>query len=196
MANAAAAPRLGSHTVINNIPFTNQTDPRMFPPYEKRDYPKMMTRVCTQADLDAWLERNGNVDDNGKIKYPGGRPRVGISVVSFLDDIGQPIVVNDPEEEAEFRAEHPDASNPEGEQTSLRDENAELRAKMAEMQAKLDAATGKRVKSKVDDEEEQDPPAKDEPDKPTNALSGLERRKKEMEDKKKAAAKLNLPKDL
>ena len=83
------------------IPLTSQTDPDKFPMYEYRPYPRMMTKLCTQADLDIWLAENSYTADNGKIAYKGGRPRVGTST-AVLNESGQAVIVNSAEEEAEF----------------------------------------------------------------------------------------------
>lgn len=138
---------IGTHTILNSIPFTKQTDPRQFPAYEKRDYPKMMTKVADEDDLKGWLERNRFQDDNGKDKYPGGRPIVGKSVVPYYLEHGEPVVVDDPAEERAFRDEHPEALNPEQVTADLVDENTSLKQKLEEMQARLARAEGREDKA-------------------------------------------------
>ena len=88
------------------IPQTAQNDPDKFPLYEYAAYPRMMTKLCTEADLKDWLENNSFTGDNGKVAYKGNRPRVG-SPIPVLDAARQPIVVNSEAEEREFLKNHP-----------------------------------------------------------------------------------------
>lgn len=114
--------------VESSIPHTRQRDPNNFP-YEFREYPKAMNVLCDQAYLDAWLERHKQMDDNNKAYWHGGRPIVGKTVVPVLDELGDPVHVYDEDEEAAFRAEHPEALtivSQAAEIDTLRAENARL----------------------------------------------------------------------
>ncbi len=105
------------------IPLTPQTDERNFPRWQENappgksghPYPKMLTRICTREDRDAWVEKNRRVDRVTREDYwEDTPPRVGalipIMVSSDLVNAGLcqlanvPLVVNDKEEEARVRA--------------------------------------------------------------------------------------------
>lgn len=88
------------------IPLTDQTDPRKFEGYEFEEYPKMMLAMV-----------------DGKH-------------VPFVDeDSGQPIVVYDEDEEAEFRADNPDAVRSPVNSSAL---NASDRAELEALRAQRD----------------------------------------------------------
>lgn len=124
-----------AHDVRSSIPLTPQTDPAAYPPHLHRDYPKAMNTKADQAYVDAWMERNRQIDDNsGKPYWPGGRPRVG-SIVPVLDDMFAPIFVQDEIEEQEFRAEHPETITI----VSIDTEMQQLRAANERLQALVDA---------------------------------------------------------
>ena len=137
------------HDIRMHIPLVarNQDDPEVM--YEHQEYPKMMLTVCDQKYLDAWLERNHVEDERGKKSYRGGRPRVG-SPVPILDDDFKGALVNDPDEEEEFRALHPEAivqrSGPPADQNEVMRLEADNRAKeteLVELRARLAAQTEK-----------------------------------------------------
>lgn len=125
-----------THDIRMHIPLVarNQSDPEVM--YEHQEYPKMMLMTCNQAYLDAWMERNVSEDERGKKSYRGGRPRTG-SPVPVLDDDFKGVVVNDPDEEEEFRASHPEAlllrSGPPVDQNEVMRLEADNRAKEAEL---------------------------------------------------------------
>lgn len=108
------------------IPLTDQTDPRKFEGYEYEEYPKMMLAM---------------VD---------GRH------VPFIDeDSQQPIVVYDEDEEAEFRADNPEAVKSPVNSSAL---NAKDRAELEELRAQ-------RSKPVVEEDGE--------PARPVNKLAGV-----------------------
>lgn len=113
------------------IPLTDQTDPRKFEGYEFEEYPKMML---------ASVE---------------GRQ------VPFVDeDSGQPIIVYDEDEEAEFRADNPEAVKSPVNSSAL---NA---ADRAELEA-LRAQHSKSAVAEDDDESEEETPP------PANRLAAV-----------------------
>lgn len=103
----------------SNIPLTAQTDARNFPEWEGTDaahgrpgcrFPKMLTRVCTQADVEAWLATNKHFDaQTRETFYTERAPRVGSQIpVTANDDlvtagraarVGDPVVVELPQDE-------------------------------------------------------------------------------------------------
>ncbi len=114
------------------IPLTDQTDPRKFEGYKYEEFPKMMLALVE------------------------GRH------VPFIDqDSGQPIIVYDEDEEAEFRADNPDAVKTPVNSSAL---NAADRAELEALRAARNA------KPTVEDDEEGD--NVDEPAKPVNKLAG------------------------
>jgi hypothetical protein len=105
------------------IPLTPQTDERNFPRWQENAppgqsghaYPKMLTRPCTREDREQWLATNKRIDANTRQEYYDNvAPRVGspipiIVTQEMVDDglaqlAGEPVVVNDKEEEARVRA--------------------------------------------------------------------------------------------
>lgn len=120
--------------VESAIPRTPQRDPANFP-YEFREYPKAMNMRCTREYLDAWMERHKQFGDDMRPYWSGGRPQVDKSVVPILDEMGEPLFVQDEDEEREFRAAHPEALDIVGvqdEMNQLRADNDRLRALAAE----------------------------------------------------------------
>ena len=90
------------------IPQTAQNDPDKFPPYEYTPYPRMMTKLCTEADLKDWMEHNSYITDNGKTAYKGSRWVVG-SPIPILDAARKPVIVQNAAEEAAFLKANPSA---------------------------------------------------------------------------------------
>ena len=105
------------------IPLTPQTDERNFPRWQANappgksghEYPKMLTRICTREDREAWVNKNRRVDRVTREDYwEDTPPRVGamipILVTQDLVDAGlcplanEPLIVNDREDEARIRA--------------------------------------------------------------------------------------------
>lgn len=106
------------------IPLTSQTDERNFPRWEGEDappgksghrYPKMLTRPCTKEDRAKWVDEHRRVDRITRDEYwEEPSPRVGsqipmISTQDMVDEglakvAGEPIIVNDKEEEIRVRA--------------------------------------------------------------------------------------------
>lgn len=134
------------HSVRAQLPFTKQTDPNEFPAYDYAEYPKMLLRKCTKEDLEAWVEANKNVDEHGKVSYNAGRPRVG-NPIPVLDDVNQPLVIHNREDEEDWRAanpgvelyEPPTAASTSGQVARLEKENEEMRAKLAALEGNGDA---------------------------------------------------------
>lgn len=169
---------MAQHDIRMHIPLVarNMGDPEAF--YEHQEYPKMMLVLCDQKYLDEWMARNMTEDERGRKSYKGGRPRVG-SPVPILDDDFKGFIVNDPDEEEAFRAEHPEAltlrSGPPPDQsefTALEQKNKAMEAELAELRAKLAGSSGTAQAEK--------PP---EPEKNGGAKPGL-------------SSMLKLPKDL
>lgn len=106
------------------IPLTPQTDERNFPRWEGDQappghsghrYPKMLTKPCTKEERTAWVDKNRRVDRVTRDEYwEEAAPRVGsqIPILSTQDMVdeglaqlaGQPLIVNDKEEEIRVRA--------------------------------------------------------------------------------------------
>lgn len=106
------------------IPLTPQTDERNFPRWEGENappgrpghrYPKMLTRPCTRADREAWVEKNRRTDRVTREDYwEEPPPRVGapipmLATQAMVDEglaqlANEPIVVNDKEDEIRVRA--------------------------------------------------------------------------------------------
>ncbi len=105
------------------IPLTPQTDERNFPRWDAKappgksghPYPKMLTKICTREDREAWVNKNRRVDRVTREDYwEDTPPRIGapipILVTQDLVDAGlcplanEPLVVNDQQEETEIRA--------------------------------------------------------------------------------------------
>lgn len=105
------------------IPLTPQTDERNFPRHDPgaapgksgHPYPKMLTRICTREDRSAWIEANRRVDQTTRQDYwESTPPRVNAPIPmlttqdmvdeGLCDLAGQPIIVQDKEQEARVRA--------------------------------------------------------------------------------------------
>lgn len=126
------------HNIISSIPLTDQTNPNKFPAYQFQEYPKMMLKKVTKEDIAAWEDVNKRVDEGtNRVSYPMGRPRLG-STAPILNVDGQPAMVNDPEEEEAFLAEHPEAVQIEQatDTSALMDRLAKLEAENAALRAK------------------------------------------------------------
>ncbi len=111
------------NSITHAIPLTAQTDPNKFPKGDYQPYPRMMVRVSDDSKLD-------------------GKP--------FYDPTGRiPVIVQNEDEEAEFRAAHPgevrdnvpNAADMQDELTKLRAENARLRDQQGGQRAKAPRAT-------------------------------------------------------
>ena len=98
------------HSITHAIPLTAQTDPNKFQRAEYQPYPRMMVRASDDPKLD-------------------GKP--------FYDVTGRiPVIVQNEEEEADFRAAHPgevrdavqSGASMQDELAKLREENARLKA--------------------------------------------------------------------
>jgi hypothetical protein len=124
------------HNVTKQIPLTRLTDPTAFPPSEFQEYPKMLLRPATDADIKLWAQDNQVVDDrSGKVSYRPGRPRLG-ALIPIMGVDGQPLTVASAEEEEQFRRDNPevmDASKgaPDPERARLEAEVAALRRQLA-----------------------------------------------------------------
>ncbi len=96
------------------IPLTPQTDERNFPRWDKNapagksghPYPKMLTKICTREDRDAWVEKNRRTDRVTREDYwEETPPRVGAPIPipatqELVDEglseiVNAPVVVND-----------------------------------------------------------------------------------------------------
>ncbi len=105
------------------IPLTNQTDERMFPRWQPdappnksgSPYPKMLTRPTTREDQEKWRLSNRRRDQNtGQDYFESTPPRLGspiplIVTTEMVDQglaqlAGEPVIVNDKEEEVRVRA--------------------------------------------------------------------------------------------
>lgn len=129
------------------IPQVGPNDQNNYDPYEYKAYPRMMTKLCTQADLDDWLANNSYTADNGKTAYKGNRPVVG-TAIPYLDAARRPIIVNDADEEAAFLAAHPPAAGVARIELPAQNSDA-IAAKekeIAELKAQLAAATTEKRK--------------------------------------------------
>ena len=105
------------------IPLTPQTDERNFPRWRDdaepgqsgAKYPKMLTRPVTEEDTEEWIRKNRRLDMTTRMEYwESVAPQVGgrIPLLSTQKMVaeglqrvaGEPIIVNNPEHEAEVRA--------------------------------------------------------------------------------------------
>lgn len=130
-----------ANAIRSNIPLYQQTDPKFFPDYQFREYPKMMTDAhgdpIIRNPVYATTEGGQQVIRNGKPHLIGG----------------EYVTVANPEEEAEFLEIHPECAKkvsiPLNADSAMRDlesenarlrklllENEELNAKVAEKPAK------------------------------------------------------------
>lgn len=152
--------------VESSIPHTRQRDPNNFP-YEFREYPKAMNMLCTKDYLEAWMDRHKQMGDDNRTPYwHGNRPIVGKSVVPILDELGDPIHVYDEDEEAAFRAEHPEALSivsQAAEIDTLRAENQRLQELLTENAGLRRETAGQGKPADDDRKEDETGPAKDEP---------------------------------
>lgn len=101
------------------IPLTPQTDERNFPRWSKdakgsdsgAQYPKMLTRLCTRADLEEWRQTHGQFDpQTQRTHWNEAGPRIGSQIPRLatpeMVDAGlakvanEPIIVDDKEMEA------------------------------------------------------------------------------------------------
>ncbi len=112
------------HSITKFIPLTPQTDPNNFPQGEYRPYPRMMVHV----------------DDHPDAKLRG-KP--------FFDASGRhPVIVQDEDEEAAFRAAHPGEVRDNVESgASMQDELAKLRAENAKLRESQSGAKDPAPKS-------------------------------------------------
>jgi hypothetical protein len=100
-----------------NIPLTPQTDPRKYPEYKFREFPKMLLQKCDDRYVEVWRQRNSYLDERtGKFSYIGVSPRVGSMVpllataedveLGFATAVNDPVIVNNPEAEAHAKKLH------------------------------------------------------------------------------------------
>lgn len=100
-----------------NVPITKQTDPRNFPVYEFREYPKMMVAPATKEYIQHWRETHSYVDDRtGKLCYQGAAPRLGSTqpcladeddvANGFADAVGKAIIASTPAQEKAYWQAH------------------------------------------------------------------------------------------
>jgi hypothetical protein len=101
------------------VPLTPQTNERNFPVWNEdappgfsgHPYPKMLTRICTRADREEWLQIHRKRDQNTKEDYWEESPPVVGSPIPVLvtQDLvneglfrvaGQPVIMTDKEHEA------------------------------------------------------------------------------------------------
>lgn len=93
-----------------NLPITPQTDPRNFPEYEYREYPKMILIPARKEDIQAWRDINSYVDTaSGRVSYMGAAPRLNSLVplranqedvdAGFASAIGKELIARNLEEE-------------------------------------------------------------------------------------------------
>jgi hypothetical protein len=131
------------HDIRGYIPMTQQTNPANFPPYVKREYPKTMLKAADEAYVKDWYRRNAMTDDKGATYYRGTAPLPG-ALVPMLDRSGEPIIVHDATEEANFAARHPAAittievevpQHTADELAQLRADNERMKAMIAERDA-------------------------------------------------------------
>lgn len=87
-----------------NIPLYRQTDPKYFPDYEFKEYPKIMTDESGQAIVDNPIYLMTTPRDPEAV--PKEVMRNGKPVVIG----GDPVVVKNPDEEAAFLKEHPECA--------------------------------------------------------------------------------------
>lgn len=121
------------HDIRSAIPFTKMTDPANFPMHVHRDYPKML------------LRSNPN-------------PKSKTLVVPVLDELEQPVVVMDEDEERDFLKANPEIaedirkSTPKSAADRLADDNELMRKMIAEredLQARLKAAEERASKAEA-----------------------------------------------
>ncbi len=105
------------------IPLTPQTDERLFPRWQQdappnksgSKYPKMLTRPCTREDREKWAVSNKRRDQNtGQDYFESTAPRLGAPIPLIVTNemvtdglaqlAGEPVIVNDQEEEVRVRA--------------------------------------------------------------------------------------------
>lgn len=102
-----------------NVPLTPQTDPKNFPDYIFRRYPKMICREATMDDVAANLRKRMADPATGACLDPEWRPlTVGQTIPSpasldhvtkgYANSVGDPIVVRNPGEEFDVTGEMPD----------------------------------------------------------------------------------------
>lgn len=93
-----------------NLPITPQTDQRNYPPYEFREYPKMITVPARKEDIDAWRKRNQFLDTaTREVSYNGAAPKLAAMVplratqndvdAGFAISVGDEMVAQNKEEE-------------------------------------------------------------------------------------------------
>ncbi len=103
-----------------NIPLAWDTNPANFPRYEFREYPKMLLKKATQADVDAWKAKHRMVDTRtGEASWPCAAPNVGdmipVSATNnhvasgFANQAGDPLIMQSKEQEDEFFGCYPEA---------------------------------------------------------------------------------------
>jgi hypothetical protein len=130
-----------ANAIRSNIPVYQQTDPKFFPDYEYREYPKMMT------------DENGDpiirnpvhaTTDDGRQVMRNGKPHI-IG--------GEYVTVANPEEEAEFLKIHPECAkkvsipiHADAVMQDLENENARLRKLLLENEELNDKVAAKPTK--------------------------------------------------
>jgi hypothetical protein len=105
-----------------SIPLTPQTNPANFPTWVENaprgesgcNYPKALNRVCTDADVKNWIEKNRHRDQVTKEDYWLDRPPAAGSLIpvtatalmvdaGLAEKVGDDVVCQDEEEEARVR---------------------------------------------------------------------------------------------
>lgn len=146
-----------------NVPITKQTDPRNFPDYEFREYPKAINIPVDKAYIEEWRFRNSYIDDRtGKTCYMGCSPRLGTmrELIATQEDVeagyakvvGEPVIVQNAMQEHDCLVLHglKEAAKPaKAVAVPLADRDEELEQLRAE---------NKRLKTKSDEQAEAEPP--------------------------------------
>jgi hypothetical protein len=102
-----------------NIPLAWDTNPANFPRYEFRDYPKMLVRRATAADIADWKQRKA-VDQSQVLGAPpciekGKESWLPMLATNehvqngFASSVGEPLIMQSKEQEEEFFGQHPEA---------------------------------------------------------------------------------------
>lgn len=157
-----------------NLPITPQTDQRNYPPYEFREYPKMLTVPARKEDIDEWRRRNQFLDTaTREVSYNGAAPKLGTTVplratqddvdAGFAVSVGDELIAANKEDEKLILQSHGLLDAPAGPKiASIKLPTAEeVQAQNAEMEAllKRNAALRKAARLQAEDAEDEAPAA-------------------------------------
>jgi len=98
-----------------NIPLTPQTDRANFPPWQMREYPKMLTKIATPDDASLWIKGHKPEDGHPVIREGDLIPVYATQKhvrLGFAKVAGDPIIIDSKDQEDEFFGLYPEHAKP------------------------------------------------------------------------------------